>query len=216
MTMKAIGCALAWLMLSAPLAPQGTGLPQQPKPIANALNEIDWYARMLATHHRELLRETSTIVRATAWLGKKLSSHEPAGYALQLTIDDFLLNYAVQHPADAQQITEAVAQDLFIKDQDCEKHGHGRLVPVEVHTVKGGNDAGGWQVFYQWVPPAQGFAPTQMSFPSLSSPTSIELPPGLYHMHAEKAGDRGASLSSETVNVPVGGDQMILWKILVP
>jgi hypothetical protein len=210
-----IGCALAWLILSAPLLLQDQGLPRQPKPIVSALNEIEWYARMLATHHRELQPDASVILRATNWL-KRLSSHEPPEYSLQLTIDDYLLSYAVQHPGSAEQITRAVAQDLYIKDQDCEKHGHGRLVPVEIHTVKAGSDSGGWQVFYQWVPPAQGFTPTQMSFPSLSSPTSIELPPGLYLMHAEKPGNQGASLKSETVNVPVGGDQSILWKIPVP
>ena len=210
------GWAVAWLALAAPLPAQTPALPAKPIPIANAINEIDWYSRLLASHHRELQPQAAIIVKATAWLGKKLSTHEPAAYALQLTADDYLLKYAVDHPAQAGEITEAVAQDLSIKDRDCEQHGHGRLVPVEVHTVKGGTDAGGWQVFYQWVPPTPDFAPAQMSFPALSSPTSMDLPPGLYRMHAEKTGEQGASLKSETVNVPVGGAQNILWKIPVP
>lgn len=213
--MNLASCAAGLVWFVALLAQQ-PALPRQPKPIATSLNEIEWYARMLATHHLELQSEAATILRATGWLGKKLARHEPPDYELQLTTDDFLLNYAVEHPKDAETLMQAVAQDLFIKDQDCERHGHGRLVPVEVHTVKGAADAGGWQVYYQWVPPTQGFSPTQMSFPALSSPTSIDLPPGLYRMHAEKAGAQGSTMSSETVNVPVGGEQSIVWKIPVP
>jgi hypothetical protein len=209
-------CATTALLVVLPLQALGESLPQQPKPIANSLNEIEWYARLLATHHRELSREASVILKATAWLGKKLSTHEAPAYALQLTIDDYLLRNGVEHPADAAEAMNAVAQDLFIKDQDCEKFGHGRLVPVEVRTVAGGTDSSGWQVYYQWVPPSQGFSPTPMTFPSLSSPTSVALPPGLYHLHAEKPGAQGTILKSETVNVPVGGEQSILWKIPVP
>ena len=214
--MKLRTSAAASLILWLPLVARGQNLPAQPQPIANSINEIEWYARLLASHHRELWQDASAILRATGWLGKKLSSHEAPEYALQLTIDDYLLKYAVQHPADANQLAEAVAQDLFVKSQDCQKFGHGRLVPVEIHTVKDGADSGGWQVYYQWVPPAQGFSPTPMTFPTPSSPTSIALPPGLYRMYAEKRDAQGATLKSETVNVPVGGDKSILWKIPVP
>lgn len=214
--MKFRSCAAASLLIVLPLAARSQSLPTKPQSVANSINQIDWYARLLATHHPVLQPDANAILRATGWLEKRLSSHEAPEYTLQLTVDNYLLKYAVDHPADAAALIHSVAQDLVIKDQDCERNGHGRLVPVEVHTVKGDADSGGWQVYYEWVPPVQGFSPTPMTFPSLSSPTSISLPPGLYRMHAEKPGAQGVTLKSETANVAVGGNQSILWKIPVP
>ncbi|HEY6293145.1 MAG TPA: hypothetical protein VI455_16460 [Terriglobia bacterium] len=209
-------CVVACLILLAPLITDGQQLPQHPEPTRIALNNIVGNARLLATANDDLRYPAVAILRSATWLSNRPSFGEPAEYRLQLTIDDYLLAYARQHPSEAAGIVDAVAQDLDIKKTDCDEHGHGRLVPVEIHTVKSGSDNGGWQVFYQWVPPAKGFEPAEMLFPQPSSPTTAELPPGFYRMRAEKTDGKGGSVKSETVNVPVGGAKSILWKIPVP
>ena len=192
------------------------GLPTHPEPMQPLLIDLQYDARQLAIHDRALTDQAASIFQSARWLAGRLTQAEPADYRLQLTIDRYLLESALKHAADEREIVDSVAQDLFIKYTDCSKHGHGRLVPVEIRTLKDGSDSSGWTIYYEWLPPTNGFQVSQLSFPQPSSPTSIELPPGLYQMHASKTDPKGAELKSETVKVAVGDSAKVLWKLPVP
>lgn len=190
-------------------------MPQRPEPAPVALNNILASAARLAAKPA-LEDQVAVIVKSATWLGSQPAAADPALYRLQLTVDDYLLTYALGHASQMAAIVGAVGQDLAIKQLDCELMGHPRLVPVEIHTVKAGSESGGWRVLYQWVPPTTAFETAEMSFPEPSSPTRAKVPPGVYRMRAEKGDGKGGNVQSDAVSVPVGGGDGIVWRILVP
>jgi hypothetical protein len=96
-----------------------------------------------------------------------------------------------------------VVEDLKVKSEDCLKFGRGRLVEVEVSTVKGGQVVNNWQIYYKYV--AVGDLPTaKLPMESLSSPARKLLPPGQYDFQAEAAVG-GNFVESAVVRCAVGG-----------
>ena len=83
--------------------------------------------------------------------------------------------------------------------------GCGRLVPVHVKTVLAGAPSHGWQVFYRWV--GSSLLKTQeLPFPTLTSPATYELPPGMYEIRAEKQGVPTLAQAARPVTIVVGLD----------
>jgi hypothetical protein len=60
-----------------------------------------------------------------------------------------------------------------------------RMVPVNVTTLRGAKAENGWQVFYKWLI-ASPFQPEEVRAPNLTSPATVELPPGVYSVSAER------------------------------
>jgi hypothetical protein len=92
-------------------------------------------------------------------------------------------------------ILDAVMKDLEIKSEDCRRFGMGRRVPVSVRTLRGTVAENGWQVFYKWSCSSL-LQPDEVRVPNLTSPATVELPPGVYSIRAEK---RKSTLRLETV-----------------
>jgi hypothetical protein len=118
----------------------------------------------------------------------------PKDYTASLNLDSRLLNsitvLSSKHPQDNKRVYEAlgdVASDLQIKVAYARSAlgAAFRLVQVLVHTRKGDQEIGGYQVWYV----AKGWADVQdeaKPFDRLSSPTYMDLPPGNYMIWTHK------------------------------
>jgi len=208
---------LAILFLCCPLVLMPQDIPQIPGSMRTVLGEMNKRAKILAKGHKELRRQAQTIDYATFWLKQRLREDDPVEYRLQLTIDDYLLERALANPNEASRIMKGVAEDVALKSRDCSMFGHGRRVPVEIRTVRRGVEEGGWQVFYRWVPPEN--LPVQvleLSFPNPSSPSTWDLPVGMYDIYIEKKDASGTLQKSNAVVIPVGVENKVSWQLQIP
>jgi hypothetical protein len=105
-------------------------------------------------------------------------------------------------------ILDQVLQDVTIKADDCERFGMGRLIQVNVSTVRGTAAENGWIVFWKWMPvgPLQT---VETSIPGLTSPATKAFPPGAYAFRAEKRISSTDLKTTETRTIIVGGTQAI-------
>jgi hypothetical protein len=192
----------------------GLDFPQKPLPVKDAMAQIRAQSRALSSRNPALVRQASQIDTDLEWLQRLVTEDEPLEYRMQLTLDAYLLERALNDSDKAMQEVTKVEMDLSLKSRDCLNFGHGRKVRVEVQTMRGQEQESGWQICYLWVPTAD-VAPTEMHFPQPSSPTSAELPPGQYIIHAEKKDEHGNSVKSDSITLAVGGDEEIHWKLPV-
>jgi len=114
----------------------------------------------------------------------------------------------VRDEAQRQRILQAVARDISIKAEDCRRFGMGRNVQVRVTTVRlislqGPSTENGWEVFYKWNC-SSDFQPQEMRIPQLSSPASVQLPPGNYTIRAQKALPKAQILKTQPADIVVG------------
>jgi len=192
-------------------------LPVSPQPVRPVLSQMNKRAKALAKLHKELRPQAQAIEHGTTWLQERLREDDPAEYRLQLTIDDYLLGTALANPDEAPRIVNSVAADVDLKSKDCWKFGHGRRVPVEIRTVRGGAEESGWQIFYRWLPPGNlQLQVSEMAFPDPSSPSVWELPAGMYEIHIEKKGASGVLQKSNPMVIPVGTENKAAWQLRIP
>lgn len=159
--------------------------------------------------HSECLREEAgPLLEDAEWLLNRLNStkwevSEAYKESLARAVE------ALAAPQAACEVVRTVYSDVKVKAADCRKFGHGRDVPVLVHTRKDGTDARGWQVFARWTNGRLlgGDKPLR----NLSSPARGELPPGEYVLQARKGGQK-----SESLRFTVGGSQTFECEIPVP
>jgi hypothetical protein len=209
--------ALAILLLASQSVAMSQGIPQTPLPMRTVLPEMNKRAKTLAKDHKELRDYYQVIDHGTDWLEQRLREDDPAEYRLQLTIDDYLLEKALENPDDAPAVMKSVAEDVELKSKDCWKFGHGRRVTVEIRTVKGGSEDSGWQIFYRWLPASNlQMQVMELSFPDPSSPSLLDLPVGMYAIHVEKRDDSGVLLKSNILVIPVGMENKTAWKVQIP
>lgn len=109
-----------------------------------------------------------------------------------------------QDRAIRQAILDQVLADVTIKANDCEQFGMGRLIQVNVSTVRGATAENGWIVFWKWMPvgPLQT---VETSIPGLTSPATKAFPPGTYAFRAEKRISNTELKSTETRTIIIGG-----------
>jgi len=208
---------LAILLLTGPPGLMSEELPQTPGSMDKVLTHMAKCAKTLAKGHKELRRDAQKIDFGAEWLCEALRENDPVEYRLQLTIDGYLLDQAQANPKDAAAIMKSVADDVDLKARDCWRFGHGRRVPVEIRTIKGGVEDSGWEVHYRWLPPNN--LPVQvaeMLFPNPSSPANCDLPVGMYEIHIEKRDASGTTVKSSAVVIPVGLESKGAWKIQIP
>lgn len=105
--------------------------------------------------------------------------------------------------------SDAIAEDLEIKRADCQQYGMGRLVPLEVETLKGTAVVNLWEVFYEWVSGTTDKG-TELRVPGVTT-AKLNLPPGIYLFRARKDG-----VASSQLRVPVVGQDKIKVQITVP
>jgi len=192
-------------------------LPQSPGSMQTVLTNMVKAAKALAKDRKELRKEAQTIDFGAEWLKERLHEDDPVEYRLQLTIDGYLLDRAQANPNDAPGIMRSVAEDVDLKAKDCYKFGHGRRVPVEIRTIKGGIEDSGWEIHYRWLPPNNlPIQIAEMSFPNPSSPSNWELPVGMYEIYVEKTIASGAVLKSAPVVIPVGLESKGAWQLQIP
>lgn len=162
--------------------------------------------------------ETIAGVRKSAtWLAGRLKDEKtPAAYSRSIERSFELLRAALDSgPVRQAETLQYVLQDIKLKHADCKQFGMGRLVKLEVRTMQGGGQSKGWQIFYRWIPSRAVGEVRPQPFPSLSSPTSVELPPGAYTVQARKTVD-GKELNSAELPVPVGGTKSVVFEVPVP
>ena len=188
----------------------------QPAPARATLNRI---AETLARYPTPPgAAEAIAAARQSArWLAGRLKDDKtPDAYSRSLERSLEMLRAALESgPIRQAETLQYVAQDLKLKHTDCKQFGMGRLVKVQVRTVNGGGEAGGWQVFYRWLPSRAVGEVRPQPFPSLSSPTSVELPPGAYTIQARRTVN-GKEAASAELPVPVGGTKSVVFEVPVP
>jgi hypothetical protein len=116
--------------------------------------------------------------------------------------------------AEKQALLDQVRRDIEIKAQDCRKFGMGRTVQVRVTTLKGSQQDSGWEVFYKWNC-ASGFQPSEMRAQQLTSPATIQIPPGNYSIRAQKRGPEGV-VNTQPTTVVVGLEKTADIQIAIP
>jgi hypothetical protein len=116
--------------------------------------------------------------------------------------------------AEKQALLDQVRKDIEIKAQDCRKFGMGRTVQVRVTTLKGAQPDSGWEVFYKWNC-ASVFQPAEMRAQQLTSPATIQIPPGNYSIRAQKRGPAGL-VNTQPTTVVVGLEKTADIQIAIP
>jgi hypothetical protein len=155
--------------------------------------------------------------KSATWLAGHLKDEKtPAAYGRSVERSLDLLRAALDSgPLRQAETLQYVLQDIKLKHADCKRFGMGRLVKIEVRTMKDGRQSSGWQIFYRWIPSRAVGQVRPQPFPLLSSPTSAELPPGAYTVLARKTVD-GKELNSAELPVPVGGTKTVVFEVPVP
>jgi hypothetical protein len=115
---------------------------------------------------------------------------------------------------EKQALINQVRQDIEIKAQDCKKFGMGRTVQVHVTTLKGSLQDSGWEVYYKWNC-ASGFQPAEMRAQQLTSPATIQIPPGNYSIRAQKRLPSGV-VNTQATTVVVGLEKTAEIQIAIP
>ncbi len=111
--------------------------------------------------------------------------------------------YKIKDKAQRAEMLKPIAEDIRIKAEDCRKFGMGRRVSVRVSTLQGGAADNGWEVFYKWAG-SSGFETAEVRVPQLTSPATVDLPPGAYIFRAQKKVAETARATSP-VRIVVGG-----------
>lgn len=122
----------------------------------------------------------------------------PQEYLISLDQDLQLCEMANQLIDEKKKkiVREAVYKDLSIKQEDCSEFGMGRLIPVNVNTLRDGKPEPGWEVLFKWVP-AGPIATAELASPDLSSPAILHLAPGgTFQIRARKTGPDGKVITS--------------------
>ena len=115
--------------------------------------------------------------------------------------------YKLKEKTQRVEIFRAIAEDVKIKAEDCRKYGMGRKVTVRVSTLQGATAENGWEVFYKWAG-SSGFETAEVRVPQLTSPATVELPPGAYIFRAQKKVAETAKTTSP-VRIVVGLEKAV-------
>jgi hypothetical protein len=134
----------------------------------------------------------------------------PEDYLETLDRDVSACRTAADLPDEEQRraVLDSVRKDIAVKAEDCRRFGMGRRVPVSVKTVRGDQVEHGWQVFYKWSC-AGPLQPSEIRAPNLTSPASMELPPGVYYFRAEKKNAAGQVETAAPVAITVGNSSTV-------
>ena len=107
-----------------------------------------------------------------------------------------------------RSVLQSVSNDIAVKAADCKQFGMGRSVPVQVVTLRGSNPDNGWEVYYRWLC-ASALHVEERRIPKLTSPATVELPPGEYVFRAQKRSANGELSKTDPVTITVGLRQQI-------
>jgi hypothetical protein len=157
------------------------------------------------------------IRKSATWLAGQLNNERtPVAYARSLERSLALLRSAagLGEPQRVETL-RAVFDDIKLKHADCRQSGMGRLVKLEVRTIRGTTEVRGWQVFYRWLPGRWVGEVRPQPFLSLSSPTTVEVPPGAYSVYALRTVN-GKEVQTKELPVPVGGAPKVTVEVPVP
>jgi hypothetical protein len=112
-------------------------------------------------------------------------------------------------------VLQAVSNDIAVKASDCQQFGMGRSVPVQVVTLRGKDPDNGWEVYYRWLC-SSALHVEERRIPKLTSPATVELPPGEYAFRAQKRAANGELTKTDPVNITVGLRQTVECQLPVP
>jgi len=118
-------------------------------------------------------------------------------------------------PGMRRTVLQSVSIDIALKAADCKQFGMGRNVPVQVVTLRGRDADNGWEVYYRWLC-SSALRVEERRIPKLTSPATIELPPGEYAFRAQKRTANGELTKTDPVNITVGLRQQVECQLPVP
>lgn len=196
------GIGLVLLLAVVSLAEPGTAAAQEPPgqavaaqdapPVRTSLLRLDALLTSLVVQAPAVAAARDRAhgaVRSLLELSTRWPADSPAPYrrsvaTLVMTVE----RTASDFPASLSAVLDALADDLGAKLEHCRASGGklGGAVHVRVRTLRGGQEAPHWQVFY--MPKILEVSPgaTPDLFPTLSSPTLERLVPGRYLMWARE------------------------------
>ncbi len=223
-------CALLVAGLADTAAGQVLSPPPRLEPTALAMAQLDKCGEEIAKSAPEIssrLRMASSALSHGLLIGYNKQDNEwaivppPKEYVEDLQQEaDWChkvaeaLNTEPAKKAQAEKVLTNIAYDVELKAADCRSWGMGRLIDVQVGTVKNGQPDPGWTVNYQWKS-ASGLRALDLSFPQVSTPTSKALPPGVYAIYATKQVD-GKTEKTEPIVVTAFDKAEVKCEIPVP
>lgn len=166
------------------------------------------------------------IERELGWLEKSLKPDVALPIIAGLALDDlrFALSRSSLSGPSRLSLQALVVKDLKIKAAYCRQHplGMAALVRLTVRTWSqppAGNrlEQGDWQVMYVCTPQTLLPAYSGRSFPRFSSPSAVDLPPGLWTLWAQHPLDPGKRGPAREVTLGATPDAATLdADLLVP
>ena len=144
--------------------------------------------------------QTSSEVLNEKWMANKGGS-VPLAYVESIKLDSALLGKLPDlknNQPQANAILRNTAEDLAVKAEHCRlsPNGWASLISVKVNTLKGGKVVSGLEVWY--VPRGWADVPEMwVRCASLSSPATVDLPPGVYMLRVSDA---------QPITTKIGGD----------
>ena len=142
----------------------------------------------------------------------------PPEYLSSLDRDIEACDFAstLKDKAQRKSVLNAVAEDIRIKADDCRRNGMGRTISVRVVTVRGTTPENGWEVYYKW-DCSCAFQPAEMRAPLLTSPATVQLPPGsgVWSIRAQKKDSNTQTINTGPVMIPIsiGSPQIIDFQL---
>jgi hypothetical protein len=122
---------------------------------------------------------------------------------------------SAKDPAIRRAVLQSVSNDIAVKAADCKQFGMGRNVPVQVVTLHGKDADHGWEVYYRWLC-ASALRVEERRAPKLTSPATVELPPGEYAFRAQKRAANGELTKTDPITMTVGLRQQVECQLPVP
>lgn len=218
MRMRIAACAVAYCV-----AVLGSGLAHGQAPALSpdqrrALDVLDAIAKALP-----ILSDSET-PRHLNWLRDSVRNRPntplPQSSLAALEADLSALTESRGFPdLDRRRVEDVVREDLKLKAEYCRSHPDGMAahVTLRVRTVEQGEnrEAKQWRVMYINAP-LRGFRAAD-SFPTLSSPTEMAVPPGVYLLWAQDAANGARRGPDLLVRPGAAIDQRVLAAdLLVP
>jgi hypothetical protein len=188
-------------------------------PVAARLSEI---STCMGTEHSQIRDLQAGLLAGwgkwpAASNNPKLLQPPPPEYMASLDLDLAACRAVsgMKDPAVRRAVLQSVSNDIAVKAADCKRFGMGRSVPVQVVTLHGRDPDSGWEVYYRWLC-AGALRVEERRIPKLSSPATIELPPGEYAFRAQKRTANGELAKTDPVNITVGLEQRVECQLSVP
>ena len=180
---------------------------------ANELQETVSALRSVADSVPPILKPPG-LTQAVTWMVNNVAKSDPSTLSPDY-LDSLRQAVDLLKGSRDQRVLLDVTSELEAKVEHCRLLGVGMggSVLMRVHTRRGGQSVGGWQVqyllkIYEHIP-----SPTPATFPILSTPTEARVEPGRYWVWAR---DPATGRTTDRVLLRVVGQSELAVDLFVP